>query len=219
MNQETDSPSAEPAPPALESAEPAPHPLERAKALLARLIQTYPAAFFAGGVKRIPPLKIGVYKELLPISSGWGHDAVELKVALRYYTRSLRYQLALLKAPQRVDLLGEPAGEITAAHRQIAQEKVDQIMAKRKQQQPERRPEPRRERRPESGPGPASAGDRQAKAESRRERRRETAADPAGRAEAAPQRERQRREPKPNRSLNEQLLAALQEKLSTKALP
>ncbi len=164
MNQETQSPTTESAI----------HPLERAKALLEQLIQTYPAAFFPGGVKRIHPLKIGIYKDLSPVSKGWGYEPNELKFALKYYTRPMRYQMALLKAPHRIDLLGEPAGEITAAHRQVAQEKVNEIMAKRKQRQNERPPAPSRDRRQEA---------------------------------------------KANRYLNEQVLATLQEKLSTKALP
>ena len=108
---------------------------EQARALLERLIQTYPAAFLPFSERRVQPLKIGIYKDLVPIIKAWGYETTVLRYALRNYTRPLRYQLALLKAPHRIDLQGEPAGEISPTHRQTAQEKVNLIREKRKQNQ------------------------------------------------------------------------------------
>jgi len=110
---------------------------EHAKALLERLIQAYPAVFFPFSERQVKPLKIGIYKDLMPVIQEWGYQATVLKYVLRNYTRPLRYQLALLKAPHRIDLQGEPAGEITPDHRQIAQEKANLIKEKRKQNQPD----------------------------------------------------------------------------------
>jgi len=107
----------------------------QAKALLERLTQTYPVAFLAFGKPQVKPLKLGIHKELLPIISNWGYNKNVLKYALGMYTRQLRYQLALAKCRHRIDLLGEPAGEISDANRQTAQEKVDIIREKRRQSQ------------------------------------------------------------------------------------
>lgn len=148
---------------------------EHAKALLERLIQAYPTAFLPFSERRVKPLKIGIYKDLMPVIKEWGYEAMVLKYVLRNYTRPLRYQLALLKAPHRVDLQGEPAGEISSEHRQIAQEKVNLIKEKRKQNLP---------------PSKATSG------QSRRPR-----------------------DPSAERHVNDAKLAALQQKLSTKALP
>jgi sRNA-binding protein len=119
---------------------------EQARALLERLMQTYPAAFFPFSERRVQPLKIGIYKDLIPIIKAWGYEAPALKYALRNYTRPLRYQQALLKAPHRIDLQGEPAGEISPAHRQAAQEKVNLIREKRKQNQITQPPYPVRQK-------------------------------------------------------------------------
>lgn len=148
---------------------------EHARALLERLIQAYPAAFFPFSERRVKPLKIGIYKDLMPVITEWGYQAMVLKYVLRNYTRPLRYQLALLKAPHRVDLQGEPAGEISSEHRQIAQEKANLIKEKRKQNPPPPKATPGRPRRPS--------------------------------------------EPGAERRVNDDKLAALQQKLSTKALP
>jgi sRNA-binding protein len=148
---------------------------EQARALLERLIQAYPATFFPLSERRVHPLKIGIYQDLLPIIKAWGYETAVLKYTLRNYTRPLRYQLALLKAPCRIDLQGEPAGEISTDHRQIAQEKVKLIKEKRQQHQAAQAPSP---------------GGRQCF---------KTA--------------------KPEGGLNEKRLTALQQKLSTKALP
>ncbi|MFO1431234.1 MAG: ProQ/FinO family protein [Candidatus Competibacteraceae bacterium] len=149
---------------------------EHAKALLERLIQAYPTVFFPFSERQVKPLKIGIYKDLIPVVTEWGYPTPVLKYVLRNYTRPLRYQLALLKAPHRVDLQGEPAGDISSEHRQIAQEKANLIKEKRKQQPPNPKANHGRPRRP-SG------------------------------------------EPEAERRVNTAKLAALQQKLSTKALP
>ena len=123
-------------------------PPEHAKALLERLIQAYPAAFFPFSERQVKPLKIGIYKDLMPVIKEWGYQTTVLKYVLRNYTRPLRYQLALLKAPHRVDLQGDSAGEISPVHRQIAQEKANLIKEKRKQNQAGPQGGPKRRYRP-----------------------------------------------------------------------
>lgn len=109
---------------------------ERSQALLERLVQTYPATFFPPDERRIKPLKLRIHKDLAPVVKEWGFETAVLRYTLAGYTRRLRYQMALLKVPQRVDLQGEPAGEISAEHRQIAQERVALLREKRRSNPP-----------------------------------------------------------------------------------
>jgi len=106
---------------------------EQARALLARLTETYPTVFFAPGERQIKPLKRRIHKDLSGIVKDWGYDLKVLKYALGNYTRQLRYQQALLHNEQRIDLQGEPAESVNEAHKQLAREQVQQINAKRRQ--------------------------------------------------------------------------------------
>jgi len=122
---------------------------EQSKALLERLIETYPIAFLPLGKSHVQPLKLGIHKELVPIIKEWGYEVAVLRYTLGGYTRQLRYQMALLKNSHRIDLQGEPAGEISEVHRQTAQEKVSLIQEKRRRnrvaastQIRQRRPQP-----------------------------------------------------------------------------
>jgi sRNA-binding protein len=108
---------------------------EQSRILLEQLIQTYPAAFPPANERRINPLKLGIHKDLAPLIKEWGYTMHVLKYTLGGYTRQMRYQMALLKAPYRVDLQGKPAGDISEAHRQTAQEKVNIIKERRIQAQ------------------------------------------------------------------------------------
>lgn len=110
-----------------------PSPREQSRTLLKQLIDAYPAAFFPFSERRIRPLKIGIHKDLRPVIKVWGYDQAALKIALSAYTRSLRYQYALLKEPHRVDLQGESAGDITDENRQIAQEQIKVLQERREQ--------------------------------------------------------------------------------------
>jgi sRNA-binding protein len=98
-----------------------------------RLVQTYPGVFFPFNERQVKPLKLGIHKDLAPVIKEWGYEVIVLKYALGGYTRQLRYQMALLKSGHRINLQAEPAGEITEAHRQTAQDKVALIKEKRKQ--------------------------------------------------------------------------------------
>lgn len=116
---------------------PASHPRhavkERAKSLMDQLVKTYPEVFFPFTERRVKPLKLGIHKDLAPVIKEWGYEVIVLKYALGGYTRQLRYQVALLKNSYRIDLQAEPAGEISDAHRQTAQEKIALIKERRKQ--------------------------------------------------------------------------------------
>ena len=104
-------------------------------ALLERLVETYPTVFLPFTARQVKPLKIGIHKDLEPTIKEWGFPPAALKIALSRYTRARRYQVALLKEPQRLDLQGEAAGEVSDENRQIAQTRIDEFNEKRKHQQ------------------------------------------------------------------------------------
>ncbi|MCP5420696.1 MAG: hypothetical protein H6970_14475 [Gammaproteobacteria bacterium] len=118
---------------------------ERSRELLERLIDVYPVAFFRPSERKIKPLKRNIHKELSPIVRAWGYEVRVLKYTLGGYTRQLRYQQALLNETQRIDLQGQPVEEISETHKQLAREKVQAILAKRRPRQETR---PRRDKKP-----------------------------------------------------------------------
>ncbi|MDX1655801.1 MAG: ProQ/FinO family protein [Candidatus Competibacteraceae bacterium] len=209
-------------------------PWEKAKELLERLTQAYPAAFRPLG-ERISPLKLGVHKELAPVVQQWGYDQQVLKCAMSLYTRHLRYQTALAKAAHRIDLNGEAAEEISEEHREKAREQVNVIQEKRRQS--------RKTREGEGVPGAGKRADQQTTGgdtidrseRPRRSRlpRRENRTGPVPRRPAVqrsaprnrpktstvgtPAEQRQENRLSVHRELNEDTIAALQEKLSSKA--
>ena len=128
---------------------------QQALSLLEHLIRTYPVAFRPFGEANLKPLKLGIHKELAPIVKDWGYDGPVLRRAMGLYTRQLRYQLAILESGHRIDLEGQPAGEISDDHRRTAQEKVEFIRAKRKQSEEMRKAQ--RKNRPKQGNKPAAA--------------------------------------------------------------
>lgn len=106
---------------------------EQSRALLDRLIATYPKAFFPLSARQVRPLKLGVHKDLQPVIKEWGYDNLALRLALGLYIRALRYQVALTKEASRVDLAGEATGEISEEHRAKAREQVEALRAKRQE--------------------------------------------------------------------------------------
>ncbi|MBL8393687.1 MAG: ProQ/FinO family protein [Candidatus Accumulibacter sp.] len=74
------------------------------------------------------PLAIGIDKQLL--SRLPELDRKALRIALAMHTRSMRYLKMMQKATLRVDLDGQPAGEIPEAHRQHSAELVKERLTK-----------------------------------------------------------------------------------------
>jgi sRNA-binding protein len=117
---------------------------ERSRALLERLVETYPLAFFGAAERKIKPLKRNIHKELSPVVREWGFEVRVLKYALGGYTRQLRYQQALLDEARRIDLLGQPVEEVSATHRQLAQDRIQQILASRRSKRATRPRKPKK---------------------------------------------------------------------------
>jgi ProP effector len=126
-----DMPSASepPGQPAAQTAAPARPDLSPA-ACAERLRALFPA-LFAGPAK---PIKLRIQADIQARAPGEFTKST-LSAFLRRHTGSTGYLIALTKAPQRLDLDGQPAGEISAEHRQAA---VDEL-ARRRQVQEQRR--------------------------------------------------------------------------------
>ena len=85
------------------------------------LIEQYPATF---GLDKPPPLKVGIHKDILTRHPDL--DPAILKRALKRYCERRAYQVALAREGAcRVDLDGNPAGEVLADQRKYAKAKLN----------------------------------------------------------------------------------------------
>lgn len=125
-------PSIEPTPtmisetaPVLPAAAPPLEPMTPA-ACAAQLKQLFPALF--GGAAK--PLKLRIQADIQERAPGLFSKQL-LSAVLRRHTGGHAYLLALTRATHRVDLDGEPAGELSAEHRQAA---LDELAQRRSNQ-------------------------------------------------------------------------------------
>ncbi len=112
--------------------------IETSQQLLQKLAQEYPAIFPQPKDGRPVALAIGIHKQLIPIVTEWGFSAVNLRSALSWYTKQLRYQQAVIHAPHRTNLDGSEAEAIDEEHRTLARENVEKIQAILTKKNPER---------------------------------------------------------------------------------
>lgn len=94
-------------------------------AAITLMCETYPKTFSRDNVR---PLKIGIQEDLLAdekVSKG------KIKRALASYVRSPAYYRSLQAGAQRVDLLGEDAGEVTEQEAEHAQAMLKKIREER----------------------------------------------------------------------------------------
>lgn len=108
----TDAPPAEPTSPA--GVKPAALP-----DCAAELKQRFPA-LFGGGPK---PLKLRIQADIQERAPGV-FSKQALSAFFRRYTGGTGYLIAMTKSPHRFDLDGNPAGEISEEHRQVASEEL-----------------------------------------------------------------------------------------------
>jgi len=104
----------------------------------ARLAELFPA-LFKGQPK---PLKLRIQVDLQERAPGEFSKAA-LSAFFRRYTGATSYLMAVARGKQRFDLDGQPAGELTDEHRQVAQDELTRRRAKqnerREQEEGERR--------------------------------------------------------------------------------
>src|SRR5438132_7590327 len=95
---------------------PSPAPAEpMSPAACAQQLKALFPALFAGAVK---PLKLRIQVDIQERAPGV-FTKQALSAFFRRHTGSTAYLIAISKAPNRIDLDGQPAGEVSAEHRQI----------------------------------------------------------------------------------------------------
>lgn len=132
--------------------------LNSSKEVIAFLAERFPQCFSAEGEAR--PLKVGIFQDLVERVAGeMSLSKTQLRSALRLYTSSWRYLYGVKPGAVRVDLDGNPCGELDEQHvahaRQQLEEAKARVQAKRAEQQAKKREAagesgdtPRRERKP-----------------------------------------------------------------------
>ncbi|MBB6055902.1 RNA chaperone ProQ [Tolumonas osonensis] len=109
--------------------------INNSKELIAYLSELFPACFIATGEAR--PLKIGIFQDLAArLADDPRVSKTVLRSALRQYTSSWRYLHGLRPGVMRVDLDGNPAGELTEEHvthaKSALKESKDKIFSSRR---------------------------------------------------------------------------------------
>jgi hypothetical protein len=132
---------------ALDAATPAPAapgaPVPMSPAECAQQLKRRFPALFGGAVK---PLKLRIQVDIQERAPGV-FSKQTLSACFRRHTGSTSYLIAVTKAPNRFDLDGQPAGEITDEHRKVAQDEL----TRRRGNQEERRQLEEQQRRNRAG--------------------------------------------------------------------
>ncbi|TKI08210.1 RNA chaperone ProQ [Martelella alba] len=103
------------------------------KEVIAFLAERFPLCFTAEGEAR--PLKIGIFADLVARVQGEERvSKTQLRSALRLYTSSWRYLYGIKLGAQRVDLDGNPCGELEAQHVEHARKQLEEAKARVQQQ-------------------------------------------------------------------------------------
>lgn len=107
-----------------------------AEALLAQWYQRYPKAFFKGHTR---PLQVGIH-QALAAREPWPEKLV--RRALAGYVNLPRYLKAVREGAVRIDLEGQPAGEVDAQAGEHARRKLEQLQgdSRRGSESPGRKP-------------------------------------------------------------------------------
>ncbi|EGL9459564.1 RNA chaperone ProQ [Salmonella enterica] len=116
--------------------------LNSSKEVIAFLAERFPHCFSAEGEAR--PLKIGIFQDLVERVGGeMNLSKTQLRSALRLYTSSWRYLYGVKPGATRVDLDGNPCGELEEQHVEHARKQLEEakarVQAQRAEQQAKKR--------------------------------------------------------------------------------
>jgi len=81
-------------------------------------------AQFPNAFEGLPPLKVGIFNDIRDFECESKPAGVWIRRALRMHTSRMTYRKHLTAGAKRVDLLGEPAGEVTAEEEEKAIEGI-----------------------------------------------------------------------------------------------
>ena len=103
--------------------------LNSSKEVIAFLAERFPQCFSAEGEAR--PLKIGIFQDLVERVGGeMNLSKTQLRAALRLYTSSWRYLYGVKAGAIRVDLDGNPCGELEEQHIAHARQQLEEAKAR-----------------------------------------------------------------------------------------
>ncbi|PWD66691.1 RNA chaperone ProQ [Pectobacterium parmentieri] len=116
--------------------------LNSSKEVIAFLAERFPLCFTTEGETR--PLKIGIFQDLVErVPESDNVSKTQLRSALRLYTSSWRYLYGVKLGAQRVDLDGNPCGELEQQHVDHARTQLEEakarVQAQRAEQQAKKR--------------------------------------------------------------------------------
>nr|WP_113869042.1 RNA chaperone ProQ [Brenneria salicis]NMN91512.1 ProP effector [Brenneria salicis ATCC 15712 = DSM 30166]RBP58422.1 ProP effector [Brenneria salicis ATCC 15712 = DSM 30166]RLM29351.1 RNA chaperone ProQ [Brenneria salicis ATCC 15712 = DSM 30166] len=116
--------------------------LNSSKEVIAFLAERFPRCFTTEGETR--PLKIGIFQDLVErVPETDNVSKTQLRSALRLYTSSWRYLYGVKLGAQRVDLDGNPCGELEQQHVEHARKQLEEakarVQAQRAEQQAKKR--------------------------------------------------------------------------------
>ncbi|MGX8942382.1 RNA chaperone ProQ [Symbiopectobacterium sp. Eva_TO] len=112
--------------------------LNSSKDVIAFLAERFPLCFTTEGDTR--PLKIGIFQDLVTrVSETDSVSKTQLRSALRLYTSSWRYLYGIKLGAQRVDLDGNPCGELEQQHVDHARKQLEEAKARVQAQRAEQR--------------------------------------------------------------------------------
>ncbi len=153
--------------------------LNSSKEVITFLAERFPQCFSAEGEAR--PLKIGIFQDLVARVEGeMSLSKTQLRSALRLYTSSWRYLYGIKVGAVRVDLDGNPCGELDEQHVEHARKQLEEakarVQAQRAEQLAKKREaaiangetvedKPRRERKPRPAPRRKEEAERKPRAD------------------------------------------------------
>ncbi len=153
--------------------------LNSSKEVITFLAERFPQCFSAEGEAR--PLKIGIFQDLVARVEGeMSLSKTQLRSALRLYTSSWRYLYGIKVGAVRVDLDGNPCGELDEQHVEHARKQLEEakarVQAQRAEQLAKKREaaiangetvedKPRRERKPRPAPRRKEGNERKPRAD------------------------------------------------------
>jgi len=114
-----------------------PNRLAQTEVVLSVLIEKYPKAFFKEPVDRLP-LKIGIHRDLYLALNGQFSNKI-IQQSLRRYMGISGYRKKLVAGAQRIDLDGNPSGEVLAEHVALARQHQKLLDAEKKKLKQERK--------------------------------------------------------------------------------
>ncbi|KOO03396.1 RNA chaperone ProQ [Vibrio nereis] len=125
--------------------------LKNSKEVIAYIAECFPKCFTLEGEAK--PLKIGIFQDLAErLSDDPKVSKTQLRAALRQYTSSWRYLHGVKPGAVRVDLDGNPAGELEEEHVEHAKvalaESKAKVQARRKEQAQKAREEGKQKAKP-----------------------------------------------------------------------